>query len=258
MSSWFFVKDGQRNGPIGRAELDARIAEGAVDAGTLVWRTGMATWTTAGLVPELGLPPPVPPPPLPPPRPEPSRDEAELRAWAAERARERTEKTPAEARMAPAAEYAGFGPRFAAKLIDGLILGGFGLLLENLVVQLRFDGAYPNVLTDFWGWLRLLAIMLPINLAIAIGYSVYFILRHEATPGKRLLGLRVVRADGGRLGAGRVIGRYFAEQLSGLVFMAGYLMAAFDEEKRALHDFMCDTRVVKGAREEELDEQAGG
>ena len=58
MSTWFFVRDGQRNGPIGRAELDERIAEGAVDAGTLVWRTGMAAWAPAGSVPELGLPPP--------------------------------------------------------------------------------------------------------------------------------------------------------------------------------------------------------
>ena len=252
MSSWFFVKEGQRNGPVGRAELDARIAEGAVDADTLVWRTGMSAWAPAGSVPELGLPPPVPPPPLPPAaRPESSPEEAELRMWAAERARERAAKELAEARAASAPEYAGFWVRFAARMIDALILGGLGLLLESGLVHLRFDGVYPDPLTDFQGWLRLQGILLPINLAIALAYAVFFILRHEATPGKRLLGLRVVRADGGRLGAWRVVGRYFAEQLSGLTFLAGYVMAAFDDEKRALHDFMCDTRVVKGEREED-------
>jgi len=29
-----------------------------------------------------------------------------------------------------------------------------------------------------------------------------------------------------------------------MIFMAGYIMAALDDEKRALHDRICDTRVV--------------
>ena len=33
--------------------------------------------------------------------------------------------------------------------------------------------------------------------------------------------------------------------LSGLLLNIGYLIAAFDEEKRAMHDHMCDTRVIK-------------
>jgi uncharacterized RDD family membrane protein YckC len=57
-----------------------------------------------------------------------------------------------------------------------------------------------------------------------------------------------VRADGGRLGGWRAFARYWAEQVTGLTFFAGYVMAAFDEEKRALHDFICDTRVVRGER----------
>lgn len=259
MSSWFFVKDGQRNGPIGRAELDARIAEGAVDTGTLVWRTGMAAWAPAGSVPELGLPPPVPPPPLPPSPVDTGRtdEEAGLRAWAAERAQERTRKELAEARVASGLDYAGFWVRFAARFIDGVILGGASLLVEQVVAMLWFDGVVPMPPDDWANWFRMLAITAPVNLVIVLAYSVYFIRRHEATPGKRMLGLRVVRADGSRLGAGRVIGRYFAEQLSGLVFLAGYVMAAFDEEKRTLHDLMCDTRVVRGERDEEDDATRG-
>jgi len=44
---------------------------------------------------------------------------------------------------------------------------------------------------------------------------------------------------------GRATGRCFAEILSGMICYIGYLMAAFDEEKRALHDRICNTRVVK-------------
>jgi uncharacterized RDD family membrane protein YckC len=40
------------------------------------------------------------------------------------------------------------------------------------------------------------------------------------------------------------VGRYFSEMLSGMIMMIGYIMAGFDDEKRALHDRICNTRVV--------------
>lgn len=259
MSSWYFVKDGERHGPVPRAELDARVADGSVGADTLVWRVGMAAWAPAGRVPELGLPPPVSPPPLPPVFAGPSDADAEARSrdLAAERVRERAAKELAEARAASRPDYAGFWVRLAAKLLDGMILYGIGMLVERVVAAIWFGGVTPlppENLADWagWGeWLRFFRITAPVGIAIGIAYSVFFILRHEATPGKRMLGLRVVRADGGRVGAWRVVGRYWAEQLSGILFCVGYVMAAFDEEKRALHDYLCDTRVVKGTREEE-------
>jgi Predicted membrane protein/domain len=239
-SSWFFVKDGQRSGPMRREELDARIAEGVVDGDTLVWRPGMHDWTKACAVPELGLPPPVPPPPLPAPP---------LPVFVS--------PAPVVASSAPADSpagsrdlvFAGFRVRLAAKLIDGAVLYVIGLLVERAVVALAFDGMMPMA-PDWAGLWRLFMISGTINTAIAVAYTVYFMARYEATPGKRLLGLRVVRADGSRLGAGRVIGRYFAETLSTITFFAGYVMAAFDEEKRTLHDYLCDTRVVRGPRED--------
>ena len=248
MSSWYFVKDGQRNGPIGREELDARIAEGAVDGDTLVWRVGMSAWLPAGTVPELGLPPPLPPPPLPPGQPPvypawstgPESASGAGATMAGERAFE------APGRLV----FAGFWARFAAKLLDGVVLYGIAMLVERAVAALWFNGVVP-VPPDWEGVLRMVLYSGPINTVIAVVYTVYFMARHEATPGKRILGLRVVRADGGRVGTGRVIGRYFAESISTIVFLAGYVMAAFDDEKRALHDYMCDTRVVKGPREEE-------
>lgn len=251
MASWYFVKNGERNGPMGRAELDARIAEGAIQADTLVWSVGMSAWQRAGALPELGLLSPGMPPPLPPPlHPEgtmdPARDADETRR----RALELVEKELAAVHETNGPEYAGFWMRCAAKMVDGLVLYGPALLVERAVVGLYFNGVTPDILTDWMGWLRMVSLAAPVNLVIAIAYSVYFITRFEATPGKRLLGLRVVRSDGGRVGAARVMGRYFAEQLSAIVFLAGYVMSAFDEEKRTLHDYLCDTRVVKGAREE--------
>jgi uncharacterized RDD family membrane protein YckC len=59
------------------------------------------------------------------------------------------------------------------------------------------------------------------------------------------LGLKVVRPDGGPITAGRAAGRYFAKMISGMILMIGYIIAGFDSQKRALHDMICDTRVIK-------------
>jgi uncharacterized RDD family membrane protein YckC len=116
------------------------------------------------------------------------------------------------------------------------------------VTKWVFEGPIP-LPPDWAGFLRGMLWLVSINTVIALTYTVYFQVRNEGTPGKRLLGLRVVRADGSRLSGWRAAGRYAAEQLSGMTFLVGYVMAAFDDEKRSLHDFICDTRVVKGARD---------
>jgi uncharacterized RDD family membrane protein YckC len=76
-------------------------------------------------------------------------------------------------------------------------------------------------------------------------YSMWFLGRFEATPGKMALGLKVVRADGSRITYWRGLGRHFAEMLSSFTLLIGYLIAAWDAERRTLHDHVCDTRVVK-------------
>jgi uncharacterized RDD family membrane protein YckC len=59
-----------------------------------------------------------------------------------------------------------------------------------------------------------------------------------------IFGLQVVRPTGEGLTWGRAVARVFGRWLSSLTFLIGYIIAAFDSEKRALHDFLCDTRVV--------------
>ena len=61
---------------------------------------------------------------------------------------------------------------------------------------------------------------------------------------KMALKLKVLRADGSPVGYGIATGRYFSYLISFMPIGIGFLMAAFDEEKRALHDRICDTRVI--------------
>jgi uncharacterized RDD family membrane protein YckC len=66
-----------------------------------------------------------------------------------------------------------------------------------------------------------------------------------ATVGKMVLGLRVVDGQGNRISFLRATGRFFAKILSGMILFIGFLMVAFTERKRGLHDIIADTLVVK-------------
>ena len=153
--------------------------------------------------------------------------------------------------VAPAAAqlYAGFWIRFGAYLIDTMILAVVGSIL-----QLAFTGSMLNMpevkpgmqpAEIFAPMLAAMGFVTLLNMAIAACYEGFFIGKTGATPGKMIAGLKVVRADGSPVGTGRAFGRYFAKILSSLTLLIGFIMAGFDSQKRALHDMICDTRVVK-------------
>ena len=129
--------------------------------------------------------------------------------------------------------YAGFWIRFGAKFIDGIIVGiaGFVLgFLGSLIVRHPVTGAVLQNVVSF---------------GLSIAYATYFLGAYSATPGKMACGLKVVRSDGEKISYARACGRFFAEFVSSLTLTIGYIMAAFDGEKRSLHDRICDTRVIK-------------
>ena len=105
--------------------------------------------------------------------------------------------------------------------------------------------AVNGVSTDPGTELVTMIIAQALGFLIAVSYTVFFIGKFGATPGKMVLGLKVVRSDGGRVTYLRAFARYFAEFLSAITLLIGYIIAAFDSEKRALHDHICDTRVIK-------------
>jgi membrane protease subunit (stomatin/prohibitin family) len=63
---WFAAINGAQAGPFDAAGLGAAVQTGQINRETLVWKNGMANWTAAGQLPELGgifaaVPPPLPP-----------------------------------------------------------------------------------------------------------------------------------------------------------------------------------------------------
>lgn len=156
--------------------------------------------------------------------------------------------------------YAGFWIRFLAKIIDGLILG-LALAVPLVIIGVLFamgtsksGGTQLNLSDDhsfhatsgaagvFGNLLGTLFQFLYVG-ANAI-YSGFFNGKYGATPGKMACKLIVVDANGAPISYGRAFGRGFAEIVSGLICDIGYIIAAFDGQKRALHDHICSTRVI--------------
>jgi uncharacterized RDD family membrane protein YckC len=68
--------------------------------------------------------------------------------------------------------------------------------------------------------------------------------RHQATHGKRALGLKVVDRDGNRLGWGRAFARQVLKLCDVVTTGFGYALAFMTGSGQALHDILAGTRVV--------------
>lgn len=140
--------------------------------------------------------------------------------------------------------YAGFGERLGAFLLDGLFAVGAVLVvflvagLVRLVLGVVSDplGAIVGGLIGFAGYLAVLVVLMLMEAG-----------PYGQTPGKHLLGIRVVDTAGQTITKGAAVGRYFAKILSGLPCYLGYLWALWDSEKRTFHDMLVNTRVVAAA-----------
>ena len=140
--------------------------------------------------------------------------------------------------------YAGFWIRVGAKIIDVIILYALGFvvaLLGGLFIASSPSSGGPFS-TRFIAGNIFIALL---SWVIRIAYPVYFVGKYSATLGKMACGLKVVRPDGEKISYARACGRAFAEGLSSLILGIGYIMVALDEEKRSLHDRVCDTRVIR-------------
>jgi uncharacterized RDD family membrane protein YckC len=129
-------------------------------------------------------------------------------------------------------QYGGFWIRLIALLADSAIVFMVcALLVAGAAVALQPE-LLPPVMLAAWA---LAFLYWPVMHASA----------RQATFGKSLLGLKVARLHGGRISILRSLGRELSKVLSGMVFMLGYVMAAFTPRKQALHDLVGSTYVVR-------------
>jgi uncharacterized RDD family membrane protein YckC len=142
-------------------------------------------------------------------------------------------------------QYAGFWIRVLASIIDSIIVGVVDSIIQFTALRPMLgigDVSDPTSLFAAAGAVGVLGL---VGIVVAACYEAIFVAQMGATPGKMALGMKVVRSDGSRIDLGRSFGRHFAKMLSAIILGIGYIMVAFDSEKRGLHDMICDTRVVR-------------
>ncbi len=151
--------------------------------------------------------------------------------------------------------YAGFWKRFAAYLIDGLILDAVALVVIGVVILVIGGGAVlsgnqniGDFATAMTGFAILLLVLLFFGLIVAVW--LYFAKMEsspsQATIGKRVMGIYVTDLQGQRLTFGKATARFFSKIITGLIPLAiGWIMAAFTEKRQALHDMIAGTLVMR-------------
>ena len=135
--------------------------------------------------------------------------------------------------------YGGFWLRVVAYVIDVILLGVVssvvGMVVGTGAMMSGTDPANPA----YWGTQ---------GISFVIGLLYFALLESSergATLGKMAVGLRVVTDQGQRLSLANAIGRYLAKIVSAIILGIGFLMVAFTERKRGLHDMIAGTLVVK-------------
>ncbi len=263
--NWYYANAGDQKGPVTPDQFDQLVAAGIIHDGTLVWHEGLSAWQPWGGVkpaaPAFAAPGATPD--LPPVAAVPGQircvecgggfaEESIIRfgpqAVCAgckplflQRLREGTHRPQAM-------ELGSNWRRFVADFVDNLILMVPFVLMVGLTGGLigfaNAGGGGPTG-PAMAGFMALQVIAQLLYLVIYVLYNALLTGRYGYTLGKKIMGLKVVRADGSAVSYGLAFGRTFAEVLSGMICYLGYIIAFFDAEKRTLHDHICNTRVVK-------------
>jgi uncharacterized RDD family membrane protein YckC len=119
---------------------------------------------------------------------------------------------------------AGFWRRFAAALLDGIILA-----VVEIVLRIALKGAGSIV-----------------SLLVTIAYFTLFVgSARGQTPGMSALGIRVIGFDGsGSIGYGRAFIRWIGGYVSAIVIFLGFFWMLWDKEKQCWHDKFASDVVV--------------
>jgi uncharacterized RDD family membrane protein YckC len=153
--------------------------------------------------------------------------------------------------------YASFMARFAALIIDGIIIGCIQFIVIAPIMAALGLGIASQVdnsgeLSDEAAVGMVGAIIAGVGSVIVIVYAIsilYFAImessKAQGSVGKMALGIKVTDMEGNRITFGKAFLRSIGKLISSMIMYIGYLMAAFTEKKQALHDMIATTLVVK-------------
>jgi uncharacterized RDD family membrane protein YckC len=163
-------------------------------------------------------------------------------------------RSSARALPQPRIVVAGFWRRIGALLVDAVITLPAALVLALItcrLVHLRLPGRQafaPDRLLDLLVAADpALITVLCLVTAIIVIYCGAFLILGGRTLGMRALGLRLIDVYGEAPRAARVLVRLLAGMVSVATLGLGLGWAAIDRDKRALHDHVAGTFVIRGS-----------
>lgn len=148
-----------------------------------------------------------------------------------------------------AGHYAGFASRTAAFFVDvTLLMIALSLVttFANALVGLfNLDALLGRFMTtDGFAGTLTAAIAGLAGALFVVGYGVLAWSINGETVGGIVIGIRVVRADGGRVSFGRAVIRMVGAYISGLALFLGFFWALFDGRRHGWHDKLAGTSVI--------------
>ncbi len=145
----------------------------------------------------------------------------------------------------PSVVYAGFFRRAAAVVVDTTPLYILTILAMILASLTAIGGG--TVAGEVTSEVRLFAsgAALAMAFAVSLAYHVVCWGYGGQTPGKMLMGVKVVRWDGEEIGYGRAFMRWVAYILALIPFGLGLTWVLFDTRRRGLHDHLAGTCVIR-------------
>jgi uncharacterized RDD family membrane protein YckC len=150
----------------------------------------------------------------------------------------------------PESCYGGFWIRLAAYLIDHVVLGAlfvpaFFIFVFPAVIS-AYHGGFDEYTPPPPGLVWAIAIFVFVAMGARLLYEILLTSSSwQGTIGKKLLRLKVTDDFGNRISVGRSTGRFFAKLLSSAASYIGYIMIAFMDRKRGLHDVIARTQVLR-------------
>lgn len=132
-------------------------------------------------------------------------------------------------------EYAGFWRRAGAVFVDGIVMYiPFSIIYLLLNID-PYSGEWMIASTVI-GW---------------VYYASFESGKHQATLGKRAMGIKVADVHGDRISFGRAMARRLGTLVDLITLNIGYLIQPFTKRRQALHDIIAGTVVLRTRKEGE-------
>jgi uncharacterized RDD family membrane protein YckC len=151
-------------------------------------------------------------------------------------------------------ERAGFWIRLLAFLIDEIIISLLmgAICLITIVPYFVIKGGLsienlnnPEMVSSPWFYI-VIGLCVILEIIVALFYVLHGPAKKGGTLGKRILGLKIYTIDGqSPIGWSKAILRVLGYMVNNLTMSIGFLLIAFREDKRGLHDLIAGTMVIK-------------